>query len=56
MRFAAQGPQGGTNLIEEALLLLGIDLFDFGEEIEVDAQLLCHGTEGGYVLGKQEPP
>ena len=50
--FAAKGPQGGTDLIEEAPLLLGVDLFDFGEESEVDAQLLGHGTEGGYVLGK----
>src|SRR5271168_4837549 len=50
--FAAEGPQGGADFIEEALFLLTVDFLDFGEEIEVDAQLLCDGTKGSYVLGK----
>ncbi len=50
--FAAQGPEGGTDLAEEALFLLGIDLFDLGEEVEVDAELLGDGAEGGDVLGE----
>ena len=50
--LAAQGPEGGAHLGEEALLLLDVDLFDFGEEVEVDAKLLGDGAEGGYVLGE----
>src|SRR5207302_792116 len=48
--FAAEGPEGGADLIEETPLLLAIDLFDFGEEAEVDAQLLGYRTEGGDVF------
>ncbi len=50
--LAAQGPEGGAHLAEEALLLLGVDLLDFGEEAEVDAELLGDGAEGGDVLGE----
>ena len=50
--FAAEGPQGRANLIEKAFLLLSVDLLDFGEEVEVDAQLFCHGSKGGDVFGK----
>jgi len=50
--LAAKGPQSRTYLAEEPLLLLDVDLFDFCEEVEVDAQLLCYGAEGGYVLGE----
>ena len=50
--LAAQGPEGGANLGEEALLLLDVDLLDFGEQVEVDAELLGDRAEGGDVLGK----
>ena len=50
--FSAQRPEGGANLGEEALLLFGVDLFDLGEEAEVDAELLGDGAEGGDVLGE----
>ena len=50
--LAAQRPQGGADLGEEALLLLGVDLFDLGEQAEVDAELLGDGAEGGDILGE----
>ena len=50
--FSAQRPEGGADLGEEALLLLGVDLFHLGEEVEVDAELVGDGAEGSDVLGE----
>ena len=50
--FSAQRPEGGADLGEEALLLLGVDLLHLGEEVEVDAELVGDGAEGGDVLGE----
>ncbi len=50
--FATEGPEGGTDFIEEAFFLLEVDLFDLGEDAEVGAELLGDGAEGGYVFGE----
>ena len=50
--FSAEGPEGGPDFGEEAFLLLDVDLLNFGEEFEVDAELFRDRAEGGDVLGE----
>ncbi len=50
--FAAKGPKGGADFLEEEIELVVVDLADFAEEVKIDALLLGDPGESSDILGK----